>query len=151
MIVPYDDGDLLKNSGTAAESPYVIAMTRAGISVLPHIINAAVFTSAFSAGNSFLFCASRVLYGLAVRGQAPRVFAYCTKGGLPIVAVLTSSAFGLLAFMNVSAGGETVFNWFVSLSAVGGFISWWAMNVTSIFVCAYTFLTPRMCVYVAPS
>ncbi|PIL24827.1 transporter [Ganoderma sinense ZZ0214-1] len=133
MIVPYNDGDLLKSAGTAAESPYVIAMTRAGIKVLPHIINAGVFTSAFSAGNSFLFCASRVLYGLAVRGQAPRVFAYCTKSGLPIVAVITSGAFGLLAFMNASAGGATVFNWFVSLSAVGGFISWWAMNVTYIF------------------
>jgi amino acid transporter len=67
---------------------YVIAINLAGIKTLPHIINACVFTSAFSAGNSFLFTASRILYGLSVRGQAPRIFAKCTKAGLPIVSVI---------------------------------------------------------------
>lgn len=58
--------------------------------VLPHIVNAGVFTSAFSAGNSFLFCSSRILYGLALKGQAPKIFARCTKKGLPIFAVAGS-------------------------------------------------------------
>ncbi|KAI0714195.1 general amino acid permease 1 [Cerioporus squamosus] len=133
MVVPYNDPNLLNDTGNAAESPYVIAMTRAGIKVLPHIINAGVFTSAFSAGNSFLFCSSRVLYGLALRGQAPKIFTYCTKNGLPLAAVLAASAFSLLSFMNVSSGAETVFNWFVNLSTVGGFFGWWSMNLTYIF------------------
>lgn len=89
MLVPYDDPNLLNGGGTAAQSPYVIAIRRAGIRTLPSIINAAIFTSAFSAGNSYLFCSSRILYGLSIRGQAPRIFSYCTKNGLPIVAVLT--------------------------------------------------------------
>ena len=88
MLVPYDDPDLLNGTGTATQSPYVIAIRRAGIRTLPSIINAAIFTSAFSAGNSFLFCSSRILYGLSIRGQAPRIFSYCTKNGLPIVSVL---------------------------------------------------------------
>ncbi|PCH44562.1 general amino acid permease 1 [Wolfiporia cocos MD-104 SS10] len=130
MLVPYNDGNLLNDSGTAAESPYVIAFTRAGIKVLPAVINACVFTSAFSAGNSCVFSASRILYGLALRGQAPKIFAYCTKQGLPIAAVLAASCFAWLSFMNVSAGSETVFNWFVNLSTTGGFFSWGAMCVT---------------------
>ena len=93
MLVPYDDPDLLNSTGNATESPYVIAIRRAGIRTLPSIINAAIFTSAFSAGNSYLFCASRVLYGLAIRGQAPRIFTYCTKNGLPIVAILFCVSF----------------------------------------------------------
>ncbi|CAL1714479.1 unnamed protein product [Somion occarium] len=133
MLVPYNDDRLLQSTGTAAQSPYVIVMTSAGIKVLPHIINAGIFTSAFSAGNSFLFASSRVLYGLALRGQAPRFLAYCTKSGLPIVAVITTSLFGLLAFMNVSSGAATVFNWFVNLSAVGGFFSWLGMCITYVF------------------
>lgn len=68
-------------------SPYVIAMNRAGIKVLPHIINAAVLTSAFSAGNSFLYASSRVLFGLSLRGQAPKIFSQVTKGGVPRIAV----------------------------------------------------------------
>ena len=135
MLVPYTDKDLLNTSGTAAQSPYVIAITRAGIKVLPHIINACIFTSAFSAGNSFLFSSSRVLYGLALRGQAPRFLTYCTKSGLPLAAVLCTGAFGFLAFMNVSSGAVTVFNWFVNLSAIGGFFGWWGMNITYVFFC----------------
>ena len=100
---------LLENAVTAAQSPYVIAMTRAGIKVLPHIVNACIFTSAFSAGNSFLYASSRVLYGLALRGQAPKVFAWCTKGGLPIVAVAATSCFAWLSFMNTSSGAVKVF------------------------------------------
>lgn len=68
-------------------SPYVIAINRAGIQVLPHIINAAVFTSAFSAGNSYLYTASRILFGLALRGQAPKIFGRVTKAGLPLISV----------------------------------------------------------------
>ncbi|CCM02644.1 uncharacterized protein FIBRA_04748 [Fibroporia radiculosa] len=130
MLVPYNDPSLLSTTGTAAESPYVIAIERAGIKVLPSFVNACVFTSAFSAGNSFLFAASRILYGLAVRGQAPRFLAYCTKSGLPLAAVLTSSIFAFLSFMSVSSGADTVFNWLVNLSTTGGFFSWGAMNVT---------------------
>ena len=81
---------LYSDSSTAAQSPYVIAITRSGIRVLPHIINAAILTSAFSAGNSCLFSASRILYGLALRGQAPKFFVHCTRKGLPIVAVMFS-------------------------------------------------------------
>ncbi|THH28371.1 hypothetical protein EUX98_g5823 [Antrodiella citrinella] len=133
MLVPYTDPRLLSNSGTAAQSPYVIVMTSAGIKVLPHIVNACVLLSAFSAGNSFLFAASRVLYGLALRGQAPKFLGWCTKQGLPLAAVLFTSALAWLAFMNVSSSSTQVFNWFVNLSTIGGFFGWWGVNVTYIF------------------
>lgn len=77
--------------------------------VLPHIVNACIFTSAFSAGNSFLFCSSRVLYGLALRGQAPKFLTYCTKKGLPMYSVLVASAFSFLSFLSISSGSNQVF------------------------------------------
>ena len=55
LIVPSNDPDLLKSSGTAADSPFVIAAKRAGIKVVPSIINAVVLTSAWSSGNSGLW------------------------------------------------------------------------------------------------
>ncbi|EDR13114.1 APC amino acid permease [Laccaria bicolor S238N-H82] len=133
MLVAYNDPALLQNSGTAAQSPFVIAINRAGVRVLPHIINAAIFSSAFSAGNSFVYSASRILHGLAVRGQAPRIFACCTKDGLPIYAVIVASSFSLLSFLNIYSGPERVFNWFVYLSATAGFSGWFSMNLTYIF------------------
>jgi amino acid transporter len=55
LIVPSNDKDLLRSTGTAAQSPFVIASTRAGIKVVPSIINAVVLSSAWSAGNSGVF------------------------------------------------------------------------------------------------
>ncbi|KAJ3568280.1 hypothetical protein NP233_g5815 [Leucocoprinus birnbaumii] len=132
MLVAYDDPLLLQDTGTAAQSPFVIAINRAGVKVFPHIINACIFSSAFSAGNTFLFGSSRILYGLALRGQAPKLFTWCTKNGLPLPAVLLCSCFALLAFMTVSKGGETVFNWFVGLTTTSSFFGWWAINLTFI-------------------
>ncbi|KLO19293.1 general amino acid permease 1 [Schizopora paradoxa] len=133
MLVPFNDPNLLHETGNAAESPYVIAMTRAGIHTLPGIVNAAILTSAFSAGNSFLFCSSRILYGLALRGQAPRIFTYCTNKGLPIAAIAASSLFTFLSFMNVKDSSAQVFNWFVNLSTVGGFFCWFGINLTFLY------------------
>lgn len=52
MIVPSNDPELLRSTGTAAQSPFVIAANNAGIKVVPSIINAIVLTSAWSAGNA---------------------------------------------------------------------------------------------------
>jgi hypothetical protein len=52
LLVPSNDPNLLRSTGTAAQSPFVIAATLAGIKVVPSIINFVVLTSAWSAGNS---------------------------------------------------------------------------------------------------
>lgn len=64
--------------------------------------------------NAFVYSGSRVLYSMALNGQAPWVFKYTTKRGVPWAAVLFTWAFGLLAFLNVSNSGAQVFQWFSS-------------------------------------
>ncbi|KAJ6485637.1 general APC amino acid permease [Mycena sanguinolenta] len=133
VLVPFNNPALLSRAGTAAQSPFVIALNSAGVKAFPHLVNAGILTSALSAASSFLFASSRVLYGLSIRGQAPKWLAHTTKQGLPIASVLTSSVFALMAFMTVSAGVETVFNWFVNVSTTGGFIGWFSINLTYVF------------------
>ncbi|KAM0148525.1 hypothetical protein ACHAQE_009790 [Botrytis cinerea] len=62
IVIPYNDKKLIaylsaggSETGTAASSPYVIAMQNLGIGVLPHITNALLVTSIFSAGNSYVY------------------------------------------------------------------------------------------------
>ena len=82
-LVPYNDPDLLSaqkaGSSGAAQSPWVIAIYRAGIPVLPSIINFVILTSASSSANAFLYTGSRYLYALAQNGQAPRFLLKCSK------------------------------------------------------------------------
>ncbi|KHN97101.1 Amino acid/polyamine transporter I [Metarhizium album ARSEF 1941] len=119
ILVPYDDKELaaaFRNSAPgAAGSPYVVAMNRLGIKVLPHIVNAMVLTAAFSAGNSYVYCASRSLYGLALEGKAPKLMTRCTRNGVPIYCVCFVLSFALLAFLQLSKNAAAVLDWLVSL------------------------------------
>lgn len=129
ILVPSSDKQLLGASDASA-SPFVIGIQNVGIPVLNHIINAAILTSAWSAGNSFLYSGSRVLYSMALNGQAPSWFRVTNRHGVPYAAVLFTWAFGLLAFLNVSNTGATVFNWFVNISTISGFIAWIVVMIT---------------------
>ncbi|EJU03166.1 hypothetical protein DACRYDRAFT_106337 [Dacryopinax primogenitus] len=125
MIVPSNDPDLLNAQGPgAAASPFVIAANRAGIKVLPSIINAVVLTSAWSSGNSGMLTGSRALYGLALEGHAPRIFKMVNRFSVPWVAVVSIGVFLCLAYMSVSSGAATVFGWFQDLVGSAALVLW---------------------------
>ena len=119
ILVPYDDEELKaafeQGEPGAAASPYVVAMNRLKIGVLPDIVNALILSSAFSAGNSYCYCASRSLFGLALEGKAPKILTRCTKNGVPIYCVGVVLMIALLSFLQVSNNAAKVLSWFVSL------------------------------------
>lgn len=123
-IVPSTDPRLLSPESNASASPWVIAIQNAGIGGLNHVINFAILTSAWSAGNAFLYSGSRVLYSMALSDQAPKFFAVTTRNGVPYRAILVTWAVGLLAYLNVSNNGALVFQWFSNISTISGFIAW---------------------------
>jgi amino acid transporter len=108
-------------------------MNRLQIVVLSHIVNAMVLASAFSAGNSYVYCASRSLFGLALEGKAPRFLTKCTKAGVPIYCVAVVLAIALLSFLQVSNNAAVVLNWFVSLVTASQLINFSVMSFT--FIC----------------
>ncbi|KAI3401100.1 hypothetical protein diail_246 [Diaporthe ilicicola] len=131
-ICPSDDPRLLSESSNATASPWVIGITLRGIPVLNHVINAAVLTSAWSAGNAFLYSGSRILYSLALNGQAPKIFARTGSLKTPYMAILATWSIGLLSFLSVSKTSAVVFDWFVNISTISGFIAWVVCVITYI-------------------
>jgi amino acid transporter len=127
MLVASDDERLSDESGTAAQSPFVIAASAAGISAIPSVVNAVVITSAWSASNQALLSGTRVLYGLALKGQAPKIFLRTTSWGVPYMCVALFTAFMFLSFMSLSSGAYTVFWWLVDLTSAGVLVSWSAI------------------------
>ncbi|KAI0530075.1 AAT family amino acid transporter [Xylaria digitata] len=113
----------------AAASPFVIAIENGGIVVLPSIINAVVLSSAWSAGNSFFYASTRVLYSAALDGKAPAFFTF-ERWGVPYACVAATTLLSLLAYLNVSNSGENVFFWFSNLSAVSTLIIWSSVCIT---------------------
>ncbi|KAJ5460444.1 uncharacterized protein N7458_001996 [Penicillium daleae] len=140
IVIPYNDKTLLdilsgssSGSGTAAASPYVIAMNNLGITVLPHITNALLVTSIFSAGNAYTYYGTRSLYGLALQGQAPKVLQRCTKAGVPIYCLCIVIVFPFLAFLNVSSGSAQVLTWLTNIITAAQVIDYIIICVTYLF------------------
>ncbi|CAG9982831.1 unnamed protein product [Clonostachys byssicola] len=129
VICPSNAPGLTSGAGNADASPWVIAISSAGIDVLPSIINAGILTAALSAGNAYLYMSSRALFSLATVGDAPKVFTRCTSWGIPLYAILASSCFGFLGFLVLNTEAGQVFNWFISITNTAGYTSWIACCV----------------------
>ena len=108
---------------------------------MPSIINAIIITSAWSSGNagkslslsvsehmlsrrSGFLNGSRVLYGLAREGSAPKIFTRVNRFGVPYLAVLFFGLFSALGYMTLSDSASVVFDWFQSLVSAAAFVTW---------------------------
>lgn len=78
---------LLLDSDVAA-SPLTVVFTRAGFGAAVHLINAVLLTAVLSATNSCFYASSRMLLSLARSGQAPRIFGWVNRRGVPVPALL---------------------------------------------------------------
>ena len=124
-----------EGGGTAAASPYVIAMQRLGIKGLPSFVNALLVTSIFSAGNTYTYCATRSLYGLAIDGHAPKFLRQCTKSGVPWRCTIVVMFFPFLSFLQLSSGSSQVLTWLINLVTASGVIDFIVITIT--YICFY--------------
>ncbi|KAJ5700954.1 AAT family amino acid transporter [Penicillium malachiteum] len=136
VLVAYNDPTLVSVfladdiTGTAAATPFVIAMQNMKIEALPHIVNALLLTMIFSAGNCYMYCASRSLYGFALDGRAPSVLQKCTKKGVPIYCVFVAMCFLLLSLLSISNGSSEALTWLTSLITAGALINYIVICIT---------------------
>lgn len=127
LLVSSADERLDAAAADAAQSPFVITASAAGIPAVPSVVNAVVITSAWSAANQSLLAGTRALYGLALKRQAPRLFLRTTSWGAPYACVLLFTLFMFLSFMSLSTSAFTVFWWLVNLTTAGVLVSWIAV------------------------
>ena len=97
------------NSTELGASPYVSAFTEMGIPYADHIMNAVVLTAVLSCLNSGLYTASRMLFVLAARREAPVRLITVNGRGMPMAAILTSTVVGFLCVIAAAVSPDTVF------------------------------------------
>ncbi|KAH9966878.1 amino acid permease/ SLC12A domain-containing protein [Russula dissimulans] len=127
LIVPTTNNDLFianKSKVGAAASPFVVAITLAGIKGLKNVINALILVFVLSAANSDLYIGSRTLYALAIEGKAPSIFRRVNRMGVPLPALILCTAFCCLVFLNVHESTQKVFGYFTNLVSTFGAITW---------------------------
>ncbi|OON39930.1 aromatic amino acid transporter AroP [Izhakiella australiensis] len=109
---------------TEDTSPFVLIFHNLGDVAVSNLLNVVILTAALSVYNSCVYCNSRMLFGLAQQGNAPKALLKVDRRGVPVTTILVSAAataicvlinylmpgeaFGLLMSLVVSA---LVINW----------------------------------------
>ncbi|MFG1173731.1 aromatic amino acid transporter AroP [Erwiniaceae bacterium CAU 1747] len=109
---------------TPDTSPFVLIFHELGDALVANALNIVILTAALSVYNSCVYCNSRMLFGLAQQGNAPKALLKVDGRGVPVISILFSAiatalcvvlnylmpgeAFGLLMALVVSA---LVINW----------------------------------------
>ena len=109
VILPWDSSEL-------GESPYVSALREMGIPYADHLMNAVVLTAVLSCLNSGLYTASRMLFVLAARREAPVSLITVNARGVPMAAIGTSTVVGFLCVIAAAVSPDTVFSFLLNSS-----------------------------------
>lgn len=108
-ILPWND------EGVSA-SPFVAAFTEMGVPYADHVMNAVVLTAVLSCLNSGMYTASRMLFVLAARREAPSALVKVTRRGVPANAILASSVIGFLCVIAAAVSPDTIFAFLLNSS-----------------------------------
>jgi GABA permease len=108
-VVPWD-------SIVPGVSPFAMALERIGIRGAATLMNLVVLTAVLSCLNSGIYVTSRVLFGLAAKGDAPQWLVAVNKRRVPTRAILAGAAFGYAAIGASVVSPGVVFSFLVNAS-----------------------------------
>jgi GABA permease len=108
-IVPWNNTKL-------GSSPFIAALDRIGIAGSADIMNAIVVTAVLSCLNSGIYVASRMLFALARRGDAPKALLEVNSRGVPVKAILLSVSVGFVSVIFDAISPDKVFLFLVNSS-----------------------------------
>ena len=111
-------------------SPFVQIFSNIGIPAAANILNFVVLVAALSAYNGILYGTSRMLYGLAKEGDAPKIFASLSRTGIPMVGILVSAVIGIILVIMTYYFPKELFMYLLSIVVAGLIISWFIITIT---------------------
>ncbi|AOW94165.1 amino acid transporter [Rhodococcus sp. WMMA185] len=124
-LLPWDDASV-------ALSPYVAVMDSFGIPAAGNIMDFIVLTSVLSCLNSGLYTASRMIFSLSRRGDAPPALGRISSSGVPRTAVLVSTIVGFLTVVLNYLYPDTVFLFLVNSSGAIALFVWLTICVSQL-------------------
>ena len=125
-LVPWNDPELPEKGS------YQVALEAMGIPGAKAIVDVVVLVAVASCLNSALYTASRMIYSLGRRGDAPEAVTRTSSGGVPRVAVLASTAVGFLTVIANYLVPEQVFSTLLATSGAIALIVYLAIAVSQL-------------------
>lgn len=119
----------------AGHSPFIAMFSLAGLGIAATVVNLVVLTSAMSSANSGIYSTSRMVFGLANDGDAPKVFGRLSSRKVPQNALFLSCVLLLGGVALLYAGKDigAAFDMVTTVSAVC-FMFVWSIILASYLV-----------------
>jgi len=131
-LISYNDPLLLQAAETEniTLSPFTLLYEKAGFAFAASIMNAVILTAILSAGNSGMYSSTRMLFDMARKGSAPKIFGRLDTRGVPMNALYATTVIAALCFLTTFFGEKDVFNWLLNMSGMCGFIVWLGIAIS---------------------
>lgn len=131
-LYPWDSlvATLTAGGDSYGSSPFVQIFSLIGSDTAAHLLNFVVLTAALSVYNSGVYCNSRMLYGLAEQGDAPRVLARVNRRGVPVLAIALSALVTLLCVVVNYLVPKSALQLLMSLAVAAMVINWAMISLT---------------------
>lgn len=100
--------------------------------IIANVLNIIVLTAALSVYNSSVYSNSRMLFGLAEQGNAPRFLKKLNKNQVPIMAIMVSSFFAAICILINKLVPEKAFEILMMLVVSALIINWMMISITHI-------------------
>ncbi len=131
-LYPWDS--LLQTLGAAGDpyssSPFVQIFSLIGSDTAAHVLNFVVLTAALSVYNSGVYCNSRMLYGLAEQGDAPKALMTINRRGVPVLALGVSALVTFLCVLVNYLLPQGALELLMSLVVASLVINWAMISLT---------------------
>lgn len=111
-------------------SPFVMIFHSLDNGWVATALNVVVLTAALSVYNSCVYCNSRMLYGLALQGNAPRALTRVNMRGVPVASLAVSAAATALCVLLNFFMPEGAFGMLMLLVVAALVINWAMISIT---------------------
>lgn len=134
LLVLYPWPLLLESINAAGDpysgSPFVLVFSLLGRDPAANLLNFVVLTAALSVYNSGVYCNSRMLYGLAEQGDAPRGLTRVNRRGVPVLAIGVSALMTVLCVLVNYLAPQQALELLMALAVAALLINWAMISLT---------------------
>ncbi|MFF9025095.1 amino acid permease [Streptomyces eurythermus] len=128
-LVPWDSKDIADQN----KGPYVATLEHLGIPGAGQLMQVVILVALLSAMNANIYGASRIAFSLVERGQGPKVLARLS-GGVPRIAVVTSSVLGFVCVLLNYWRPDDVFKWLLNMIGAVILVVWIFIAVSQLLL-----------------
>lgn len=111
-------------------SPFVLIFQSLNSHGVANVLNFVVLVAAISVYNSCIYCNSRMLHGLAMQGNAPRVLQRVNRRGIPVYAAGVSASITALCVLINYLMPDKAFQFLMMLVVAALVINWLMISWT---------------------